>query len=710
MIGARADRRRRGSALRRAVSVLTTALLLASPLAAQAAATGWVGDDHSAARLIAATDAVGSAATVDAGLEIRLAAGWHAYWRSPGDAGIPPSIDWAGSDNLAQAQISWPAPSRYSLQGFETAGYRDHVVLPIVLTLAHPGQPLQLHAKVDWAACAQICVPYSAKFDLILPAGPAAAAPEAPLIAAARALVPRGLAAAGLQLVSANIVRDGHDPNLVVRLRSPDAAFRAPDLFVEGVAKGSPGRPLVQLSRWGHAAHLTVPIRDAGDAALAGKKLTLTFVDGARAAELEATPLPGPPSGEAARLISIIGIALLGGLILNAMPCVLPVLSLKLLAVASQAGEDRRRVRLGLLVTALGVLASFAAIAGALVALKAAGSTIGWGIQFQWPWFVAGMAALTTLFAASLWGWLPIALPRAVYDAAGTGRTRRPYADAFATGAFATLLATPCSAPFVGTAIGFALSQGPPQIAIVFAAMGTGLASPYLLVAAAPRLVAFLPRPGRWLYVLRAILGAALAGTALWLLFVLAALSGTRVALETGAALVLVVVLLALRSRRSMPVPAARLASAATAIVVAGSVLWPAFAGVEHSSPPAAAGRWQKFDPSAIPQLVGQGKTVFVDVGAAWCLTCKVNEAVVLDSDRVARRLSGPGVVAMRADWTRPDPAVTAYLESFGRYGVPFDAVYGPRRPDGEALPELLTTGIVEQALDRASAPGLAAR
>jgi suppressor for copper-sensitivity B len=388
----------------------------------------------------------------------------------------------------------------------------------------------------------------------------------------------------------------------------------------------------------------------------------------------------------------------------------LPVLSLKLLAVAAQAGEERRRVRLGLLVTAAGVLASFAAIAALLVALKSAGAAVGWGIQFQWPWFVAGMAALTTLFAASLWGWLPIGLPRAVYDTAGSVRPRRRYADAFLTGAFATLLATPCSAPFVGTAIGFALSQGPKEIALVFAAMGVGLASPYLLVAAAPRLVAFLPRPGRWLYPLRALLGAALAGTALWLLFVLAALSGLRVALGTGAALVLVLLLLALKSRRGTRAIVARFASAATAAVVAGSVLWPAFAGVEHSAEPAAAGRWQKFDPDAIPGLVGAGKTVFVDVGAAWCLTCKVNEAAVLERGRVAQRLFGPNIVAMRADWTRPDPAVTGYLESFGRYGVPFDAVYGPGRPAGEALPELLSASAVEAALDRAAAPGLAAR
>jgi suppressor for copper-sensitivity B len=678
-------------------------LLLDAPAAALAAATGWVGDEHSAARLVTATDAVGSAATVEAGLEIRLAPGWHAYWRAPGDAGIPPAIDWSGSENLKDAKIAWPAPKRYSLQGFETAGYRDHVLLPVTLGLAHPGHKLTLHAKADWAACAQICVPFSANFTLALPAGPGASAPEAGLIAAAQARVPGTLAAAGWQLQAADVVHAGGDPELVLRVTSPQTAFSSPDLFVEGLEKGSPGRPQLRLSQSGHVARLAVPIRDAHGAVIAGKPLIFTLVDGARAAEFGATPRAAPPPRDGARLLSIIGIALLGGLILNAMPCVLPVLSLKLLAVAAQAGEERRRMRLGLLVTAAGVLASFAAIAAVLIALKSAGAAVGWGIQFQWPWFIAGMAAVTTLFAASLWGWLPIGLPRTVYDAAGAVRPRRRYADAFLTGAFATLLATPCSAPFVGTAIGFALSQGPNEIAFVFAAMGLGFASPYLLVAAAPRLVGFLPRPGRWLYALRALLGAALAGTALWLLFVLAALSGLRVALGTGAALILVLLLLALKSRRGIPVLAARFASAATAAVVAGSVLWPAFAGVERSNPTAEAGRWQDFDAAAIPRFVGEGKTVFVDVGAAWCLTCKVNEAAVLERGRVAQRLFGPGVVAMHADWTRPDPAITAYLESFGRYGVPFDAVYGPERPAGEALPELLTAGVVEAALDRAA-------
>jgi suppressor for copper-sensitivity B len=687
---------------------LAAALILGGAHGARSAATRWIGDAHAAARLITATEATGSAATTEAGLEIRLAPGWHAYWRSPGDAGIPPSVDFSGSKNLAHAAIAWPAPTRYSLSGLETAGYEHDVVLPIALTPKRPRRALELRAAVDYAACADICVPFSARFDLVLPAGSAVPAPEAPLIAAARARVPKSLGAEALELRSARVEAAGHDAVLNIRLRATARPFRSPDIFVEGLPDGSPGKPEVALSDGGGSARLTVPLRGTTAASVAGKRLTLTFVDGARAAQFAAVPKLGAGAG-ATHILPILAIALLGGLILNVMPCVLPVVSLKLLAVASQAGADRRRARLGLVVTGLGVLTSFAALASALIGLKAAGATVGWGIQFQWPWFVAGMAALTTLFAASLWGWLPISLPRPVYDVAGSFRPRRPHAEAFATGVFATLLATPCSAPFVGTAVGFALAQGPRQIALVFAAMGLGLAAPFFLAAAAPPLMALLPRPGRWLGAMRALLGLALAGTAIWLLFVLAALSGSLVAFGAGAALAVVLLLLLLKSRPGVSPPAGRFVAAATAALVAGSVLWPAFAGLQSGRATVPAGRWQRFDPTAVHRLVASGKVVFVDVTATWCLTCKVNEAAVLDRSPVAVRLFGRGVIAMRGDWTRPDPALTRYLASFGRYGIPFDAVYGPSRPDGEALPELLTADTVLRALDRAAAASTAA-
>ncbi len=245
---------------------------------------------------------------------------------------------------------------------------------------------------------------------------------------------------------------------------------------------------------------------------------------------------------------------------------------------------------------------------------------------------------------------------------------------------------------------------------LIFAALGLGFAAPYLAVAACPRLVRLLPRPGHWIDRLRAALGLALAGTAAWLLFVLRALSGGHVALGTAAALGIVLALLALKSRQGLPASAMRLASAAAAALVAAAVLWPAFAGVEPAAGAARDGHWRAFDGAAIPRLVGEGRTVFVDVSAAWCLTCKVNEAAVLDRAPVAGRLFGPDVVAMRGDWTRPDPPLTRYLQSFGRYGIPFNAVYGPGRPNGEVLPELLTSAAVEAALDRAAARTTASR
>jgi suppressor for copper-sensitivity B len=689
------------------IAVVAAGLAALAPApAARAVATAWAGDAHSAARLVTATDGVGQSRTIEAGLEIRLAPGWHTYWRDPGDAGVPPAIDWSGSGNLARTETAWPAPARYSLQGFETAAYQDDVVLPVTLAPARPGASLHLQAQVSWAACANICVPYSVKLTLTIPAGAAAPSPEAGLIAAARARVPQSAAAAGVELLSARVARDAADSILSLELRSHAAPFVAPDLFVEGLDKGSPGRPEAALSDAGRIASLRVPIRAARAGDVVGRKLALTLVDGARAAEFRATPVPGAPADPALRLLPMLAVALLGGLVLNAMPCVLPVLSLKLLSVASHAGRERRRVRLGLGMTALGVVTSFGLIAAALIALKASGAAIGWGIQFQWPWFIALMAAVTTLFAASLFGWLPILLPRFAYEAAAELRTPSPYADAFLTGAFATLLATPCSAPFVGTAVGFALAQGPTEIAAVFAALGLGMATPYLAIAAMPRLLRLLPRPGRWMNWLRLALGAALAATALWLVVVLAALSGARAAIVAGTALAAAVVLLALRSRRRTSAGGGRAAGTAAAALAVAAILVPAMAGVAPPDAAAAAGRWQPFDASEIQRLVGERKTVFVDVTAAWCLTCKVNEAAVLDRNPVAGRLFGPGVVAMRGDWTRPNPALTRYLESFGRYGIPFNVVYGPGRPQGELLPELLSAGAVEQALDHAAAHG----
>ncbi len=677
--------------------------------ASVAAATGWVGDAHAAARLITAVEATGSSTELDAGLQIRLAPGWHAYWRPPGDAGIAPSIDWNGSENVAGTAIAWPAPRRFSLDGLETQGYEAGVVLPIAVTLERPGAAVLLRAEVNYAACKDVCVPYQANLTLTIPPGLAVPGPEATLIAAARAKVPGDLATARLGLVGA-VIETGKDTAVLsVRVASPEAPLRAPDLFVEGAPKGSPGSPEIALADAGRVATLRVPIQGETAAALAGTRLRLTLVDGARSAETELVPPLGtlPPLARQRVPIAIIGLSLLGGLVLNLMPCVLPVLSLKLLALLGHAGAERRQGRLGLLATATGVIVSFGVLAATLILLKEAGAEIGWGIQFQQPWFLAGMALVTTLFAASLWGWVPIALPGGIAGTVGSVRGKGRLADAFLMGAFATLLAASCSAPFVGTAIGFAFAGGSLDIVLVFAALGLGMAAPFLAVAAWPGLVAWVPRPGPWMEWLRHVLGVALLGTALWLLSVLAAEAGLWPALAAGMALLALLILVAARAVLRLGRHGGRAIGAAAIMVSVAAVLAPSLQG--QAVPIGATDRiaktdlWRRYDAAALQRPVAAGQVVFVDVTAAWCLICKVNELTVLERAPVADKLREPGVVAMRADWTRPDPTITAYLQSFGRYGVPLNVVYGPGAPAGIALPELLTSGAVMDAFRRAT-------
>jgi len=312
---------------------------------------------------------------------------------------------------------------------------------------------------------------------------------------------------------------------------------------------------------------------------------------------------------------------------------------------------------------------------------------------------------LLTLFAANLWGVFEIPLPGGLADRVGRPHAEPTLRGHFATGAFATLLATPCSAPFLGSAVGFALSRGAFEITAIFLALGVGLAVPYLVVAAFPALARHLPRPGRWMKVLRAVLGVALAGTAMWLLTVLSSQTGATAALAVGGAMFVIVVLLLVG--RKMVRPGGAVAWAVTAVVAAMALAAPATLGSRPAATEiAAADRaiWTTFDGDRISDLVRDGTVVFVDVTADWCLTCQVNKKLVLDRDPVAAELDGNGVVAMLADWTRPDPVIADYLARFGRYGIPFNAVYGPGAPRGLPLPELLTGDAVMAAIRRARA------
>lgn len=618
---------------------------------------------HTSAEIFSPVTATGDAQNVPAALRVRMEGNWKIYWRTPGDAGLPPALDWSGSENFADYTMHWPAPHRFTIFDIDNIGYKREAVFPLDIALSEAGKPLSLKLRLDLLVCDDICVPETHDIAFSLPAGAAAPSPHAEDYARARAQLPLP-AHDGARFDRIWLDYDsGNRSFLVAEMTVAAAPHADTDLFIEHEAATVFGKPSVKHDARTGRLVLRAPVHsseplDKIQSDLSSGTLVLTYVSGAEAVEgalpLSPRPADAPVQSAAAardRLAAfdykILVFALIGGLILNLMPCVLPVLSLKILSVVSHGGADSRAVIFkNFMASAAGIIFSFWVIAGGLVLLKSAGETIGWGIQFQHPGFLVFLTIVVLLFAANMWGAFEIPLPRFIARHATPKSADEPtLLGHFLTGAFATLLATPCTAPFLGTAIGFALARGPVEIFTIFTFLGLGLALPYILLAVSPRVFKYMPKPGGWMIRLRKVLALALVATAVWLVSILATITAT----------------------------------------------------------PALAKGWEKFDQPRIAQEVAAGRTVFVDVTADWCLTCKANKRFVLDREEVQFALSADNVVRLQADWTQRDETIAAYLQSYGKYGIPFNIVYGPAAPEGIVLPELLTQDAVLHALSEAS-------
>lgn len=731
-----------------AMAALVAAISLA-PADARALSSEWQREEGVAARLISGVEAVGEGDAVPLGLDVQLEPGWHTYWRSPGMAGLPPQIQWKldaaavtsqEAANLGDTTMQYPAPERFSDSGIDTIGYRERVVFPIEAKLNRPGQAVELRPSIDLLICNNICLPRHFVLALKIPAGAAAESSENGLLKEYRAKVPQAPALSGIAVRDAAVMDDG----VTVRIES-NAPFEKPELLIENDASLVFATPSASVAEdrksVTFSARLTEPLAQGNT--LEKQSLVVTLIDGSRGMEQKInlpargekfenpdatqaetatqTPALNVPGGDRAAAEGAVAknpkaglpltlgialvIALIGGFILNLMPCVLPVLSLKVLSVVGHGGNKSQAVRSSFLTTAAGIVASFMALAGLTLALRGLGHNFGWGVQFQQPSFIVFLLLLVTVFAASMWDLITLRLPH--WLTAGWMRTgkdpqqpRHHLAGDFATGAFATLLATPCSAPFLGTAVGFALTAGPAEIIAIFMALGLGMSLPYLLVAAFPRLASALPRPGRWMGRLRHALGFALALTAFWLVWVLSVQIEASRAVFIGLCMVGIVISLAMRhkdaSRRSLAFAGLAVFAAVSLAAAVSAPVAPAADKAQESS------KWSIWDESEIHRAVAAGKTVFVDVTADWCLTCKANKRFVLSREDVRHRLFETGIVAMRADWTKPDPTIAAFLHSYGRYGIPFNIVYGPKAPQGVIMPELLSRDAVMEALDRA--------
>ena len=626
------------------------------------------------------------------GLQLAHQPEWHTYWKNPGDSGLPTVLEWQLPAGVTAGEIAWPTPKKIPLGTLANYGYEGTVLLPVPLTVA-PGfnaQQLDIKLKAVWLVCRKECIPQEGEFSLSLPVRGSTATNGA-LFQGTFNAMPRPLPTGASQVdVQAN------SQLLKVSLSGLPTALQGQTLALFPETSGviepaaawqqawqgavwtaqlplfkyratSPERlPLVVASN-DVAYRIDTPIKGDWPAAAPVATISPALQAALRA---NATPPAQPPAASFGLLAALLG-ALLGGLILNLMPCVFPVLAIK---VVGFVNEKSRAARLtsGLAYTA-GVVLSFLALGALLLGLRAAGDQLGWGFQLQSPAVVAALAALFTLLGLNLAGLFEFGsiLPGRVMNL----QAKNPGVNSFLSGVLATAIASPCTAPFMGASLGYAVGLPAVQALAVFGAIGIGMALPYLAASALPGIARVLPRPGAWMVTFKQLMAFPMFATVAWLVWVLGQQSG----IDGAGALLALLVLLSLAVWSLSLHGTARRAIATFSIALSAFAVWAIGPNVVKpvAAPTAlAAARWQDWQPGRVEQLTAQGQSVFVDFTAAWCVTCQYNKKTTLDDAEILAEMDAKNVALLRADWTRRDPAVTQALAALGRSGVPVYVFY----------------------------------
>ncbi|TLS66056.1 protein-disulfide reductase DsbD family protein [Photobacterium damselae] len=678
------------------------ALMMSLSVHASTLTTGWVHNPQHppvAVRLMLTGEKNEANKTVEGLLEVKLDKDWKTYWRSPGEGGTAPSINWELSSNLNSVDWHWPLPKRYEFLGVETLGYKHDVIFPMTFHLDDMNKPVFLSGKLTMSSCTSICV--LTDYELSLDFNPEKLVPSVDamvLYNKGNSLVPKPSTAVELTQVSYDEAK-----KIVSIVATNKAGWTNPDVFVDGQSKPvkqtSFLTPKIDVS--GEQLIAQVPVSSwFGTPKLVGEPLSVTITDKDIAVELSKVADNKPVIAlQNDSLLKVIGLALLGGLILNIMPCVLPVLGMKLSSVISAKGLERRQIRAQFIASALGILVSFWLLAGFLALLKVSGQALGWGVQFQSPWFIGAMMIITGLFAANMLGLFEIRLSSNTNTWLAT-RGGNSYGGHFVQGMFATLLATPCSAPFLGTAVAFALGANYLTLFAIFTALAVGMAAPWLLIALFPQLANALPKPGIWMNTVKTIFGLMMLVTSLWLLSLMANFFSLKIVIVIG---VIALALLLSQLWRIKGKRATLLTVGFLIIVTAIGLIIGSLTADKWAKPLPQDHHWTPLNVEQIKQDVAQGKTVFVDVTADWCITCKANKVGVILQEPIYSALDQENIVLMRGDWTKPSDYVTNFLQSHGRFGVPFNIVYGPEAPNGIELPVILTSEQVLDALKQAS-------
>lgn len=667
-----------------------------------------------AASLVADTEAVVPGKPFTAGLLLRMAPGWHTYWKFSGDAGLPTELKWKVPPGWKTGEIQWPIPLKLKDPGdIQTYGYSDEVLLMQEITppASIKDSKIKLAADANWLVCEKLCIPGSANLQLELPTSATASPANAELFARFRRLLPQkwpGADVATLQWSRA--VKD-----LLLKVASTTLAGHPfTDFYPLPPDDVVVDHPKVE-SRSGNEITFRVLLESAPKS-LSSVPGLVVFGQGPDAADRMAWHLPETPVVSSAKptpergIFAFLLLGFVGGLILNLMPCVLPVISLKIFGFIQQAGQSRQKIlRSGLAFTA-GIFAWFIGLALLLIALRSAGHEIAWASLFTNAYFVLFMSVVVFVFALNLLGVFEISLPQSATRRLLGVTTQEGDAGSFFQGVFATVLATPCTAPYLGTALGFAFTQSPAVILAMFVAIAAGMAAPYVLLSAQPAWMRFLPKPGPWMERLKQFMGFLLLATLLFLLYVLGAQRGLEAVIWTGCFLLVVSVVCWMKGSFITPLASTRariVVWIAMSILFVGSAWY--FVGEKFRSSrlevidSKLGDGWQRFTPDRLQAELEQNHYVFIDFTAAWCITCKFNETSVLESAAVREAFQRHAIVKMKADWTNGDPAITKLLQQFGRPGVPLYVLYLGKAGEPIVFPELLTKSIILDKLETIS-------
>lgn len=713
-------------ALRRFATVASMLVALASIASIRTADAQVVNTPHVQAELIARYSTFQPGKPIEAALRLKIIDHWHTYWRNPGDSGLPTRIKWSLPVGFSAGEIEWPYPTKLPLGPLMNFGYEGealHLVTIQTPSTASIGAKVTLSAKADWLVCADVCIPEDGLVGMTMVAAattPAINPRWEKAFAAAHAALPKKT------LSDVRVEISGQTATISSKTRVDSIAdiafFPYRDDVIANAGKQS-------LTKTPDGFRLLVPLAEPrnndlstlegvlvgagedvqwgtlGKAKAVSINAPIVYSGGPVGAEKSATSASRPVSKASAAqpdlsLLVAITFAFIGGLILNLMPCVFPVLGIKIMGFVENAHGETLMLRKQGAAYFVGVLVSFTLLAGLMLTLRSAGQTVGWGFQMQEPLFVAGLAVLFFLMALNLSGVFEFGMT--IQSAAGEVELRaqsNPIVGAFTSGILATVIATPCMAPGLGASVGFTLGQSAPVAMLVFLTVAAGLALPVAMMSFFPALLRYLPKPGAWMGTFKQAMAFPLYGTVVWLVWILGAQTGNDGIAKFLVALTLLSLGAWLYGRLQTRKPVAASIVAAISLALSIGIAWegantPAPTGITTS----AASEWVPFSQEKIASLRAEGKSVFVDFTATWCITCQVNKRVALNDEGVIQQMKAKKVVRMKADWTRKDASITAALAAFGRNGVPLYVIY-PAIGDPVVLPELLTPKIVIDAL-----------